>query len=78
LIVTADGDWSEVVVELPHKGMHPDYLAVICYQLGETAANRVPAGRDRVKGWFSVTQEGLRTRRAMRAMALRAKATIGT
>jgi len=51
---------------------------LICYQLGETAANRVPAGRDRVKGWFSIAQEGLRTRRAMRAMALRAKATIGT
>jgi len=52
--------------------------ALICYQLGETAANRVPAGRDRVMGWFSVAQEGLRTRRAMRAMVLRARAMIRT
>ena len=26
LIITADGDWFEFVAELPHKGMHPDYL----------------------------------------------------
>ena len=27
LVITADGDWFEIVAELPHKGMHPDYLA---------------------------------------------------
>ena len=27
LVISADGDWFEIVAELPHKGMHPDYLA---------------------------------------------------
>jgi len=63
---------------LDFKTLYCSRNQVICYQLGETVANRVPASRDRVMGWFSVVQEGLRMRRAMRAMVLRAKTAIGT
>ena len=27
LVIAADGDWFKLVAKLPHKGMHPDYLA---------------------------------------------------
>ena len=27
LVIATDGDWFEFVAELPHKGVHPDYLA---------------------------------------------------